>query len=307
MVDMIYTCTTNPSLDYYIKLDENMRIGEVNRLSDDHFMTGGKGVNVSIELNNLMIPSVATGFLGGFVKEYYLERLSIYHYVQSRFVSIEGDTRINIKLNTGIETVLNAKGPLVKDSEFEKLAKRLDKVDNGDIFILSGNVQKEIGAQMKDIIHVLSKRGVKIFMDTNEDLIRDCLECRPYLIKPNVAELEEICGHIITDEASILEAAKKLIDEGAMNVLVSVGKDGAYFVSDEAVYCHRGLDGEVVSTTGCGDAMVAAYVFNLQRGANSLEAFTYACAAGTATAFTEGMATREDIERIIDMIKIEKI
>lgn len=304
---MIYTCTTNPSLDYYIKLNENLNIGEVNRLDDDHFMTGGKGVNVSIELNNLMIPSVATGFLGGFVKEYYLKRLSVYNYIQSRFISIEGDTRINIKLNTGIETVLNAQGPKIKDGEFEKLAKRLDKVDRGDIFILSGNVQKEIGGQMKDIIHILASRGVKIFLDTNEDLVRDCLECKPYLIKPNVAELEDICGHIITDENSIIAAARSLIEKGALNVLVSVGKDGGYFISADEIYCHRGLEGEVISTTGCGDAMVGAYVFNLQRGANSLEAFTYACAAGTATAFTEGMATRDQINDIIDKIVIEKI
>ncbi len=304
---MIYTCTTNPSLDHYLKLNKNLDVGEVNRVSDDHFITGGKGVNVSIELNNLMIPSVATGFLGGFVKDYYLERLSIYHYIQSRFVTIAGNTRINLKLNTGIETVINTKGPDIRPEEFVKLYKRLDKVDTGDYFILSGNVQSEIASDMKDIIHELSSRGVKILLDTNHDLIRDCLECRPYLIKPNVAELEDICGHIITDEASIIKASRSVIEKGAQNILVSVGKDGAYLINDSEVYCHRGLEGKVVSTTGCGDAMVAGYVFNLQRGADSREAFSYACAAGTATAFTEGMATREDIEAILEEIVIERL
>ncbi len=305
---MIYTCTTNPSLDHYITLDQAIKIGEIDRSVDDRFMTGGKGVNVSIELNNLMIPSVATGFLGGFVRDYYLEMLRAYHLIQARFVPIEGCTRINLKIDTGIETVINAKGPDITVAEFERLVRRLDRVDDGDIFILSGNVQAEISDAMKGVLSDLAKRGVKIFLDTNAELIRDSLDYGPYMIKCNAAELEDISeGQIITDEVAIIKAAHSLVEKGAKNVLASVGKDGAYFISQDAIYCHRGLEGPVVSTTGCGDAMVAGYVFNLQRGANDLEAFAYACAAGTATAFARGMAKREQIDDLLDAIEIERL
>lgn len=304
---MIYTCTTNPSLDYYIKLEEGLKIGEMNRSVSEHFITGGKGVNVSIELNNLMIPSVAMGFLGGFVKEYYLKELSAYPYIQARFTTINGSTRINLKLNSGTETYINARGPKISDDEFSRMATRLDKVDEGDIFVLSGTIQEEIIEGLANVVHILASRGVKIILDTSPELIQNTLECKPYLIKPNVAELEDISGHIITDEDSLIDAARSLIVKGAHNVLVSVGKDGAYLIDENSVYCHRGLEGKVISTTGCGDAMVAGYVFNLQRGANSLEAFQYACASGSATAFSDGMATRSQIDEIIDKIEIERL
>ncbi len=306
-VTMIYTCTTNPSLDYYMKLDQAIRMGDINRSIDDGLLTGGKGVNVSIELNNLMVPSVAMGFLGGFVRDHYLDKLSAYHLIQARFVPIEGCTRINLKISTEIETIINAKGPSISATEFEKLVKRLDRVDNGDIFILSGNVQAEISAAMKGVLIDLAGRGVKLILDTNAELVRDSLDHGPYIVKCNLEELEALAQSIITDESSIIAAASSLVEKGAKIVLASVGKDGAYLISKDAIYCHRGLEGTVVSTTGCGDAMVAGFVFNLQRGANELEAFAYACAAGTATAFARGMATREEIDKIYDLIEIERL
>ena len=189
---MIYTCTVNPSLDYYLKIENEFKLGEINRLDSEKYAAGGKGVNVSIVLNNLMIPSVTIGFLGGFTREYYLSYLKEYTYIMPLFTQIEGNTRINIKLSykgdNGLnkEMDLNAHGPKISDNEFEKFKKRIERIDNGDIFVLSGNVQEELFEKMVAILSDLSLRGVKIILDTNYTLIRECLKLKPLLIRPNM-------------------------------------------------------------------------------------------------------------------------
>ena len=304
---MIYTCTVNPSLDYYLKVEKEIEIGEVNRSINEFYTAGGKGVNVSIVLNNLMIPSTAIGFLGGFVKDYYLSFLKGYPFIQPIFTGINGNTRINIKINGKKETDLNTNGPHITDEEFERFLKRALKADEGDIFILSGNVQSEIYSRIIAMIEELSRRNVKIILDTNPVLIRDCLKYKPLLIKPNLDELEELVEKTIHSEEEIYESAKKLVEAGAKNVILSLGSDGAILADQSGIYKSQAVAGHVVSTTGCGDAMVGAYVFNIQRGANAMEAFKYASAAGSATAFVDGLATRNEIETWYKEIEVERI
>lgn len=304
---MIYTCTVNPSLDYYLKVENEIKIGEVNRSFKEHYAAGGKGVNVSIVLNNLMIPSSALGFLGGFTKDFYLSFLNQYPYVQPRFTTIEGTTRINVKVNGKKETDLNTTGPHISDEEFNKFLKKCDRIDMDDTFILSGSIQKDLYDKMIELIERLSNNGVKIILDTNPKLMNDCLKYRPLLIKPNLDELEEMTDEIIQSEEKLHEVAMSLVDKGAMNVLVSLGSDGAILANKDGLYRANSILKDIVSTTGCGDAMVGAYVFNLQRGANDLEAFKYATAAGAATAFKEGLATREEIDSYCDEIHVERI
>ena len=304
---MIYTCTTNPSLDYYLKFKNQLEIGDINRCTKEQFAAGGKGVNVSIILNNLMIPSTALGFLGGFTRDYYLSFLKQYPYIQPRFTTIEGNTRINVKLSAIDETDINATGPYILKEEFEKFMNRIDRIDGSDTFILSGNVQTEIYDDIVNMIDILSQRNVRIILDTNPKLMADCLKFKPLLVKPNLEELEELCEKTVKDEQAIIKCASKLVENGAQNVIVSMGADGAMLINSEGAYKCSKIIGDVISTTGCGDSMVGAYVFNLQRGANAFEAFHFACAAGYATAFKEGLANREDIENIYKQITIERI
>lgn len=304
---MIYTCTTNPSLDYYLKLEDKLEIGDINRCSKEHFIAGGKGVNVSIILNNLMIPSTALGFLGGFTRDYYLSFFRQYPYIQPRFTTISGNTRINVKLSAIDETDINATGPYITKEEFTKFMNRIDHIDSLDTFVLSGNVQNEIYDDIVRMVEGLSQRNIRIILDTNPKLMADCLKFKPLLVKPNLEELEELCEKSVKDEKAIINCASKLVENGAQNVIVSMGADGALLVNNDGAYKCSKIKGDVVSTTGCGDSMVGAYVFNLQRGANAIEAFHFACAAGYATAFKEGLANREDIENIYKQITIERI
>ena len=309
---MIYTCTVNPSLDYYLKIENEFKLGEINRLDSEKYAAGGKGVNVSIVLNNLMIPSVTIGFLGGFTREYYLSYLKEYTYIMPLFTQIEGNTRINIKLSykgdNGLnkEMDLNAHGPKISDNEFEKFKKRIERIDNGDIFVLSGNVQEELFEKMVTILSDLSSRGVKIILDTNYTLIRECLTLKPLLIRPNMEDMEELCDITIHSEDDLVKAGAALVEAGAKNVLLSLGLDGALLVCESGAFHSDHIKGNIVSTTGADDAMVAAYVFDLQRGADEFEAFRYACAAGAATEFKSGLATRNEIEECYKLVKIER-
>lgn len=304
---MIYTCTVNPSLDYYLTIDKEIKLGELNRLKDEGYAAGGKGVNVSIVLNNLMIPSAALGFLGGFTREFYLSFLKKYRYIQPRFTQIEGNTRINIKLRGVKETYLNAHGPHITKEEYAKFLNRIERIDASDIFILSGNVQQDLYTEMIDVLRELSGRDVKLIIDSDPKLMHASLAFKPLLIKPELSEFEELCGVTISSTEELIEACKGLVNEGAQNVIVSLGIDGALLVNADGTYRYTPKDYNIESLSGCGDAMVGAYVFNLQRGANALEAFEYACAASDATARISGIADREGIEKFYENIEIERI
>lgn len=304
----------NPSLDYFINLENKFELGLVNRCDSERYVAGGKGVNVSIVLNNLMISSSAIGFLGGFTRDYYLSLLRAYRYILPNFTPIAGNTRINIKLNSNdLETDINAKGPMISDQEFNDFLARTERIYSGDTFVLSGHVQNDMHQRMLNLVADLSQRNIRIILDTNPTLMAECLKYHPCLIKPNCLELSELYCSITKSKCNlksfedIVKCAKVLLSYGAVNVLVSLGTDGALLVNEDGVYQSHHIEGRVVSTTGCGDSMIGAYVFNLQRGANPLEAFAYACAAGSATAFKEGLANREEIEAILPSVEIVKL
>lgn len=304
---MIYTCTVNPSLDYYLTVDKEIKLGELNRLKSEGYAAGGKGVNVSIALNNLEMTSTALGFLGGFTREFYLSFLKEYHHVLPLFTAIEGNTRINIKLRGIKETNLNAHGPHIRTDEFNRFLVRINHIDSPDIFVLCGNVQDDIHMEMINVLKDLSSRNVKLIVDTDPRLMRASLQFKPLLIKPELSEFEELCGKIITNTDELLAESKKLVEAGAQNVIVSLGADGAFLINEEGAYRYESKDYQVVSLSGNGDAMVGAYVFNLQRGANAMEAFQYACAAAEASMKNGEYATRDQINEIYDKIKIERI
>ncbi len=303
---MIYTCTVNPSLDYYLTLNEDIKLGEINRLENERFDAGGKGVNVSIVLNNLMIPSTTIGFLGGFTRDYFLTFFKNYPFIRPMFTQIDGHTRINIKISGRKETDLNAHGPKIKEEEFDRFLKRVDRIDEGDTFTLSGNVQDELFASMLDVLKGLERRNVRVVLDTNSHLLKAALELRPTLVKINLEDYEDVCGILIKSPEDIIRGAKMVCEAGAQNVIVSLGIDGAILVNEEGVYKTNSFDDSSYFTTGANDAMVGAYVFNMQRGADALEAFRYACGAYWATISFGHIAQRDEIENYSLKVKIEK-
>lgn len=299
---MIYTCTTNPSLDYYLTLNEDLRADSTNRSEIEMYDAGGKGVNVSIVLNNFHINNVALGFLGGFVKDFYLSFLDQYPNIQPLFTTIKDNTRINIKLmDSKNETGLNARGPHISDEEFEKFKKRVINIYRDDIFVLSGNIQNEIDAKMIDLIHELSVDKVKIVLDTDKNVINSCLDIKPFMIKLNDAYFDD------TSEENVIKICKQLIENGVENVLYSnAHKSSFLFTKNKILKCNNNED-SLVNTTGSADSMVAGFLYSVLRGADEIESFKYAVAASISTTHANDLYSKERIENEFNNVIVEEI
>ena len=297
---MIYTCTTNPSLDYYITLQE-LKMGINNRTDMEMFEAGGKGVNVSIVLNNFHIQSNCLGFLGGFTKDYYLSFINNFPNIQPLFTTIKENTRINIKLmDSKYETGLNAIGPYISDEEFNKFKSRLFNIYSDDIFVLSGSVQDEIEDRMVEIVKQLNEEGVRIVLDTEPQLIEQLVESKPFMIKLNDTYLN-------FKNADINEVAKDFVSKGVKYVLYSaVNKPSYLFTENETLLCNN-LDNGLVNTTGSADSMVAGFIYGVIRGANSIESFKYANAASLATSMSNDLGSKDKIESLFDTIEVKSL
>ena len=296
---MIYTCTTNPSLDYYISITD-LKVGEDLRSDYEMFDAGGKGVNVSIVLNNFRIPNVALGFLGGFTKEYYLDFISKYPNIQPLFTSIKDNTRINLKImDLENETDINVKGPHISDDEFEKFKSRLSNIYAGDFFVLSGNIEEEIKDRMIKLVYDLSADEVKVILDTDKSILDRCLDAKLFAVKLNKNNVE--------DRSRLIDYSKSLIDKGIENVLYSSSGDDSYIFTDEEVYSCSSLSGSLVEVTGTSDSLVAGFIYGKIRGADTLESFKYANAASLATSMSNDLGSKEKIEELFETIKVNKL
>lgn len=296
---MIYTCTTNPSLDYYISITD-LKVGEDLRSDYEMFDAGGKGVNVSIVLNNFRIPNVALGFLGGFTKEYYLQFISKYPNIQPLFTSIKDNTRINLKImDLENETDINVKGPHISDDEFEKFKSRLSNIYAGDYFVLSGNIEEEIKDRMIKLVYDLCADGVKVILDTDKSILDRCLDAKLFAVKLNKNNIE--------DRSKLIDYSKSLIDKGIENVLYSSSGDDSYIFTDEEVYSCSSLSGSLVEVTGTSDSLVAGFIYGKIRGADTLESFKYANAASLATSMSNDLGSKEKIEELFETIKVNKL
>lgn len=294
---MIYTCTTNPSLDYYITLPE-IKKGAYNRTDMEMFDAGGKGVNVSIVLNNFRIPSVALGFLGGFTKEYYLSFIASYPNIQPLFTTIKDNTRINIKvMDSTHETSINAKGPIISDDEFNRFKRRLNNIYSDDIFVLSGNIEDEIKDRVIELVYELSSEGVKVFLDTDRDVVDRCLDANLYGIKLN--------KYNVVGEA--LEDAKKLSSHGVKNVLYSAPHEVSFLISEKEILLCDSLAGSLLNATGSADSMVAGFLYGSLRGADAKDCFKYANAASLATCMSNDLGSKEKIEEMFDSIEVRTL
>ena len=298
---MIYTVTFNPAIDYVVRLDAPLEVGEVNRAGGEDCVLGGKGINVSGVLAQLDCPSVALGFVAGETGAW-LERGLEKQGLETDFVHLEqGMTRINVKIKAGQETELNGAGPDIPESAVRQLEEQLDALNENDILILAGSIPRSLPQDTYErLLARLQGKGVRAVVDATRDLLVNVLQYRPFLIKPNNHELGEIVGRELKTDAEIIAAARALQEKGACNVLVSMAGDGAILV-DETGKVHRiGCPrGKVVNSVGAGDSMVAGFVAGWMQTGSYDMALRLGTACGSATAFSLGLATREKIEELL--------
>lgn len=297
---MICTVTFNPSLDYIVRVDD-MRLGVINRTNYEQILPGGKGVNVSIVLGNLGHESRALGFLAGFTGTE-IARLLTEAGVDADFIEVaEGMSRINAKIKSNEETELNGQGPRITEADVEALYAKLDVLGEGDTLVISGSVPNTLPGDMYErIMERLDGRGVRIIVDAERDLLTRVLPYHPFLVKPNNIELGDIFGVTLKTRADVVPYAKKLQERGAVNVFVSMAGEGGVFVSEKGeVFESPAAKGTVVNSVGAGDSSVAGFIAGLIETGSYETAFKMALATGSASAFSDQLATRPEVEALM--------
>lgn len=294
---MIYTLTLNPSLDYLLDTPD-FAVGKTNRSVSDSLHFGGKGINVSYILKQFGIDSVCLGFTAGFTGSE-LECMLDKEELKTDFVKVEkGNTRINVKIKGEEITEVNAGGPEIHDDDIAKLFEKLDMLCDGDTLVLAGSTPKGYDDIYERICNHLSHKNIRLVVDTSGKKLLDCLKHSPFLIKPNADELSEISGETLATDDNIVSAAKNLQNQGAVNVIVSMGKDGAILVDENGcVYRASPIKITPVSTVGAGDSMVAGFLAGVDKGYEYALKLGNAC--GAATASVEVLADREKIEAMM--------
>ena len=297
---MIFTVTFNPSLDYIVRVDE-MRLGTINRTNYEQLLPGGKGINVSIVLGNLGHPSRALGFSAG-VTGVALEKLLADAGVDADLVHVkEGFTRINAKVKAVEETELNGQGPRIAPEDVDALFSKLDVLGQDDTLVISGSVPNTLPSDMyEQVMERLAGHGVRIVVDAERDLLTRVLPYRPFLVKPNNHELGDIFGVTLKTCDEVVPYARRMQEMGAQNVLVSMaGEGGVLVAADGQVYQSPAAKGTVVNSVGAGDSCVAGFLAGLMETGSYQTAFRMGLAAGSASAFSDHLATRSEVEDLM--------
>ncbi|HFQ1687374.1 TPA: 1-phosphofructokinase [Staphylococcus aureus] len=300
---MIYTVTFNPSIDYVI-FTNDFKIDGLNRATATYKFAGGKGINVSRVLKTLDVESTALGFAGGFPGKFIADTLNN-SAIQSNFIEVDEDTRINVKLKTGQETEINAPGPHITSAQFEQLLQQIKNTTSEDIVIVAGSVPSSIPSDAyAQIAQITAQTGAKLVVDAEKELAESVLSYHPLFIKPNKDELEVMFNTTVNSDEDFIKYGRLLVDKGAQSVIVSLGGDGAIYIDKEISIKAVNPQGKVVNTVGSGDSTVAGMVAGIASGLTIEKAFQQAVACGTATAFDEDLATRDAIEKIKSQVTI---
>lgn len=299
-IKMIYTVTFNPSLDYIVSV-EDFKMGITNRTASELILPGGKGLNVSMVLCNLGIDNTAFGFVAGFTGREIVRRIEEMG-VRSDFILVEeGISRINLKLKSVEGTEINGRGPRISEEYVEKLMNKLDILKKDDMLVLAGSIPGSMPDDIyKKIMVRLEGRNIKIIVDATKDLLLNVLGYHPFLVKPNNHELGEIFGVELWTREQVIPYAKKIQGMGAVNVLVSMAGEGAVLVAEDGkVYAAPVPEGKLVNGVGAGDSMVAGFIAGWMEQRDYHHAFIMGLAAGSASAFSEQLATRKEVELIL--------
>ncbi|MCQ9210717.1 1-phosphofructokinase [Granulicatella seriolae] len=304
---MIYTITFNPAVDLVIKVPD-FQVGDLNRSVGEDYVAGGKGINMSVVLHRLGQTNIATGFLAGF-SGYYIKQELKREGIEPHFIEVEGTTRINVKLKSKEETEINAAGPHVSPEKFQELVSYFqDKLQEGDVVFLAGNAAPGMDSSAyATIAQLCQKKKAYFVLDATKDLLTLCLQYQPFIIKPNHHELGEIFGVTIQNEDEIITYARKLQEQGARNVLVSRGGDGALLVTEDGQILSSNVPkGKLINSVGAGDSMLAGFMAKYLETKDYAQSLQQGAATGSATAFSVGIATDALIQELIPQIRIEK-
>ncbi|MCR5343933.1 1-phosphofructokinase [Butyrivibrio sp. FC2001] len=302
---MIYTVTFNPAIDYIVRMDKPLDPGMTNRSVSEDCFFGGKGINVSTILKNLGIENTALGFAAGFTGEAIVEDVKRKGILADFIMLDKGISRINVKIKSEQETEINAQGPAISDEAYNELLKKLDNLKEGDMLILAGSIPSTLPSDVYEIIlDRLKDKGVIFVVDATKDLLMNVLKYHPFLIKPNNHELGEMFGTVLKTDDEIEEHAKKLQDMGARNVLISMAGDGAMLITEDGQRFRVGVPkGKVKNSVGAGDSMVAGFVAGYMKTKDYKVALNMGTAAGSATAFSDDLATGELINSIYETLE----
>ena len=300
---MINTITLNPSLDYIVKVDD-FKVGHVNRTSKEDIYPGGKGINVSIVLKNLGVKNRSLGFTAGFTGEE-IEKLVANHGVDNEFIRLEkGMSRINVKLKSKEESEINGMGPDISKNDIEKLYEKLEALKAGDFVVLAGSIPNTLPDDIYEtIMKDFKDKEINFVVDATKDLLLNVLKYKPFLIKPNHHELGEMFNVKLNSKDEIITYAKKLQEIGARNVIISMAGDGAILIEENGeITISDTPKGTLVNSVGAGDSMVGGFLAGIAENKNIKEAFKIGVATGSASAFSEGLATRDKVEELLKQL-----
>lgn len=297
---MIYTVTFNPALDYIMQMDKPLEVGETNRSQSEDIFYGGKGINVSRVLCALGVQNTALGFIAGFTGKLIDEQLKKLGVLTDFVLVKNGFSRINLKLKGAQETEINARGPEISNHEVQQIFAKIGQVKTGDYLVLAGSIPGSLPNDMYEkILEKISGKKIHAVVDATGSLLRKTLCYHPFLIKPNRQELADLFGVTIKTDDETVFYARKLQEEGAENVLISMGGDGAILIdNDQNAYKLPAFSGKLKNSVGAGDSMVAGFLAGYEKSKNIEYAFRLASAAGSATAFHDDLATKEQIEEL---------
>ncbi len=303
---MIYTVTLNPSIDFIVRLN-HLALGSVNRMDSDDKFAGGKGINVSRVLKRLDIDNTATGFIGGFTGRFVEEGL-VEEGITTNFVSVNEDTRINVKIKAGEETEINGAGPTIIDEQLAELETILASLTVDDTVVFAGSAPANLGNKVYNTLIPLAKKaGAEVVCDFEGQTLLDSLDHQPLLVKPNNHELAAIFGVELNGLADIEKYAREILAKGAKNVIISMAGDGALLVTPEAAYFAKPIKGTVKNSVGAGDSMVAGFTGEYVKSGDPVEALKWGVACGTATTFSDDLATADFIKETYKKVEVEKL
>lgn len=302
---MIYTVTLNPAIDYYIELEE-FQEQELNHCENSYTIMGGKGINVSKVLDNFGIKTLALGFVGGFTGDYIKKDFCLAK-MKEQFTELKENTRINIKMKTKVgESEIAGKAPNISEEDLKRFYKTLEQIKEGDLLVLSGSVPKSLSDEIYAEVIARVPKGVRIILDARGKAFAKALEKGVYFTKPNRRELEEYFERELLSLEELVAAAKELQKRGSKYVIVSRGGEGSFCVTEDKVLIGNAPKGKLISSVGAGDSMVAGILYALEKGCSIEEAYSYGIAAGSATAFSEGLTNLQDMEKIKEKVIIEE-
>ena len=296
---MIYTITFNPSIDYFVSLD-NLTVGQLNRSAVEFFKAGGKGINVSQVLTNLGLNNIALGFVGGFTGKKLVDLLNENN-INNDMIFIENqNTRINVKISANNETEINADGIFVDENDVDNLMNKFNGLSADDYVVISGNISKKCSINLYNyLVEKIKTVCNNIVVDCSGDLLKSVLKLEPFLVKPNLKELEQFANIELKTDFDVSQAMIKMQGCGAKNILLSKGSDKAAFLDNTGKFYEKEpYRGNVVNTIGCGDSMVAGFIYEYIKTNDAKKAFDFSVAVSSASAFKEGLADKNDLRKL---------